>query len=280
MRRNSRMYLALALPLALTFQTVRADDHPMLDYLSVSIGGFANNNSASMRADGHVKNSGTRLDFSRDLGQGGTRTLPYLSVTWRPWDRHEFEFTYYHDSTDSTRYLNRTLQFNGNQLDVGAQLHSRFTLDAGSVGYRYWAWIGERGAFGVSGGLQFYRFSLKLSGNAFAANGSGSATASGSRTARVSSNLPDPSIGVSYRYQAASWVRIVADAGAFKANINQIDARLYNARVGAEFYPWEHFGITTQYAFNKIDADVNKSNFNGNVNFRFKGFQLLVRARF
>jgi hypothetical protein len=280
MRCDNGMRLAAGLAVALLVQQVHADDHPMLDYLSVSIGGFANNNSASLRADGNVRNSGTRLDFSRDLGQGGTRTLPYLDVTWRPWDRHEFEFTYYHDSNDASRYLNRTLQFNGNQLQLGAQIDSRFTLDAASVIYRYWAWIGDRGAFGVAAGLQAYRFSLKLSGNAFATTNNGSASAGGTRSARVSSDLPDPSIGISYRYQAADWVRIVADAGAFKANVDQVDATLYNARIGAEFYPWDHFGVVTQYAFNRIDADVTRSKFNGDADFKFKGFQLLLKVRF
>lgn len=276
----SRMAAFGAAALVLFVQNVHADDHPMLDYLSVSVGGFSNNTSANMRADGAVKDSGSRLDFSRDLGQGGTRTLPYLDVTWRPWDRHEFEFTYYHDSNDSSRYLNRTLEFNGDQLAVGAQLSSRFSLDAASAGYRYWAWIGDRGAFGVSVGLQAYRFSLKLSGNAFAATNNNEVSTSATRTARVSSDLPDPWIGVSYRYQATDWVRIVADAGAFKANVDQVDATLYNGRVGAEFYPWDHFGVITQYSFNRIDADVSRSQFRGDVDFKFKGFQLLLKLRF
>jgi hypothetical protein len=257
-----------------------ADDHPMLDYLSVSIGGFANNNSASIRADGNVRDSGTRLDFSRDLGQGGTRTLPYLDVTWRPWDRHEFEFSYYHDSNDSSRYVSRTLDFNGNQLAAGAQLDSRFTLDAAAVNYRYWAWIGDQGAFGIFAGLQAYRFSLRLSGNAFAAANGNVVTTGATRSASVSSDLPDPSIGVSYRYQATSWARIVADAGFFKANVDNVDARIYNARLGAEFYPLDHFGIVTQYSFNKIEADVSQSKFGGNLDFKFRGFQLLLKLRF
>ncbi|WP_114239923.1 hypothetical protein [Dyella sp. C9] len=252
----------------------------MLDYLSVSVGGFANNTSANLRADGSVRGSGTPLDFSRDLGQGGTRALPYLDVTWRPWDRHEFEFTYYHDSHDASRYLDRSIQFNEQTLALGAQLDSRFTLDAASVIYRYWAWIGDQGAFGIAAGLQAYRFSLKLSGTAFASNGSGTESASGSRSAHVSSDLPDPSIGISYRYQFANWVRFVGDAGAFKADVDQVDATLYNARVGFEFYPVEHFGIVTQYAFNKINADVTQSKFNGDADFKFRGFQLLLKARF
>jgi len=281
MRYLTRWYLACGLITAMGATAARADDHPMLDYLSVSVGAFSNNTSASIRADGHGgRGSGTRLDFSHDLGQGGTRTLPYIDVTWRPWDRHEFEFMYYHDANDSSRYIGRSLTFNGNELLLGAKLDSRFKLDMGAVNYRYWAWIGDRSAFGLFAGLQAYKFSLRLSGNAVAQSNGNVAQTGSTRTASASSSLPDPSIGVSYRYQAADWVRLVVDAGAFKANVDNIDATLYNARFGAEFYPWEHFGVITQYSFNKIEADVERSKFNGNLNFKFKGFQLLLKVRF
>jgi hypothetical protein len=277
---TNRSRLILVVMFVIALSDAHADDHPMLDYLSVSVGGFANNNAASIRADGGVKDSGTRLDFDRDLGQGGTRTLPYVDVTWRPWDRHEFEFSYYYDAHDSSRYVSRDISFNGNDFLLGGQLKSRFTLSTGALNYRYWAWIGDRGAFGVWAGLQAYRFSLRLSGDVTVQNGSTSGQASATRSASVSTALPDPSLGVSYRYQAADWARLVVDAGAFKANVDNIDATLYSARLGAEFYPWQHFGVITQYTFNKIDADVTKNKFNGNLDFKFRGFQLLLKVRF
>jgi len=280
MRGAIRLLTALGLVFLMGMHEARADDHPMLDYLSVSVGGFANNSAASLSANGGANRSGTRLDFDRDLGQGGTRALPYLDVTWRPWDRHEFEFSYYYDAHDSSRTINRNIQFNGNEFLLGAQLSSRFTLSAGAINYRYWAWIGDRGAFGIWGGLQAYRFSLRLTGDVTSQSGASNAEVSATRSAAVSTTLPDPSIGLSYRYQAADWVRLVADGGAFKANVDNIDATLYSARLGAEFYPWEHFGVTTQYTFNKINADVTKNKFNGDLDFKFRGFQLLLKVRF
>lgn len=280
MRRSHRLFLALGMIAPWVWCNAYADDHPMLDYLSVSVGGFANNGGASIRADGGVRGSGTRLDFDRDLGQGGTRALPYVDVTWRPWDRHEFEFSYYYDSHDASRYVNREISFNGNDYLLGGQLRSRYSLSAGAINYRYWAWIGKRGAFGLWAGLQAYHFSLRLTGDVTAQNGNTQAQASATRSSSVSTSLPDPSIGLSYRYQAADWVRLVADGGAFKANVDNIDATLYTARIGAEFYPWEHFGVTTQYTFNKINADVTKNKFNGGLDFKFKGFQLLLKVRF
>ncbi|WP_130618020.1 hypothetical protein [Dyella amyloliquefaciens] len=260
--------------------TALADDHPMLDYFSVSGGLFANSFSGGLRADGNVRDSGTTLNFSRDLGEGGTRYLPYLNVTWRPWDRHEFEFDYYHDSTDHSRTLNRSLDFNNQTLVLGTALNSKFSLDAYGLTYRYWAWIGDNSAFGISGGLQAYSFSLKLKGTVSASGASGATSATREAEGKASTDLPDPSIGLSYRYQMAPWARFVTDAGAFKANIDQIDATLYNFRVGVEFYPLENWAIITQYQYNKIDADVEQNRFRGNATFRFSGGQVLVKYRF
>lgn len=257
-----------------------ADEHPMLDYVAVNAGIFSNDLSATMRVDGGLKGSGTSLDFSRDLGQGGTKSLPFISATWRPWERHEFELTYFHEDSDHSRTLNRSLVFNNQTIAVGSSLGSKFKLDAGAITYRYWLWIGDRGAFGLSGGLQTYSFGLRLKGSISASGANGGATATRTVGASASTDLPDPSIGVSYRYQLEDWARFVADAGAFKANIGDIDAKLYNARLGVEFYPWPNFGIVTQYAYNKINADIDKSSFSGHTSFKFNGFQLLLKVRF
>ncbi|RDI96965.1 hypothetical protein DVT68_18930 [Dyella solisilvae] len=279
------MYLPRVIPgLACVLLTVSmpamADDHPMLDNASITVGMFANNFSGSIRADGNTKNSGTRLDFSRDLGEGGTQWLPYIAASWRPWDRHEFELSYYHFEVSHDKTLDRDLVFNNQTLEVGTDLHSKTTVDAINLTYRYWAWIGDQAAFGVTGGLQNYSFDLKLSGTAFASGPNGTNSGSRSATAKASTDLPNPSIGVAYRWQMAPWARLVVDAGAFKANIGNVDATLYNARLGAEFYPFGNWAIVPQFMFNRINADVTGSRFNGNATFRFRGGQLLVKYRF
>lgn len=257
-----------------------AQEHAMLDNASISVGIFSNDLSASMRVDGRTKRSGTSFDFGRDLGQGGTKSLPYIAATWRPWERHEFELSYFHDSNDRSRTLSRPIVFNDQTLLLGSSLRSKFTLDAANLTYRYWIWIGDNAAFGLSAGLQTYSFDLRLTGTVTATGPAGGVGASRTASSKASTDLPDPSIGVAYRLQMASWARLIADAGAFKATIGDVDAKLYNARVGVEFYPWEHWGVVTQYAYNKIKADVDGSRFSGRTDFRFSGFQLLIKARF
>jgi hypothetical protein len=44
--------------------------------------------------------------------------------------------------------------------------------------------------------------------------------------------------------------------------------------------PLEAFRVVTQYSYNKIDADIDKSRFRGSTDFEFKGFQVLLQGRF
>jgi len=257
-----------------------AEETRALDTFSVSVGAFANSTSAGIRADGVVAGSGTELNFGRDLGQDDTRALPFISVTWRPWERHEFEFSYFSDSHSSSRTLSRNIEFNDKIFVVGGELGTKFSIDAGSIVYRYWAWTDGDAAFGIFGGLQWYSLSLGLNGTVGVVGPDGTVTASGNASAKVSSTLPDPSLGLSYRYQINDWARVVADGGGFKINIDDVDATLYNFRLGAEFYPWTNFGIVTQYSYNKINADVSRDKFLGSFDARFSGFQVLFKARF
>jgi hypothetical protein len=273
--------MSLLLALAAGFaQTASAEVDRALDEVSISVGAFANNSSASLRADGSVLGSGTPVDFDRDLGQGGTKSLPYFDVTWRPWEHHEFELSYFSESNSQTRTLSRNIVFNGKEFIIGSQLGSKFSVDSGSLTYRYWAWTSDDAAFGIFGGLQWYSISLDVNGTVGVVGSDGGVTQTGSASAKVSSTLPDPSIGLSYRYQMADWARIVADGGGFKVNVENVDATLYNARIGVEFYPWTNFGVVTQYTYNKIEADVDRTNFLGNADIKFSGLQVLLKARF
>jgi len=270
----------LALAAGCLGQVAHAEVDRALDDISISVGAFANNSSATLRADGALLGSGTPLDFDRDLGQGGTKALPYFDVTWRPWEHHEFEFSYFSESNSQTSTLSRNIMFNGKEFIVGSRLASKFSVDAGSITYRYWAWTSDDAAFGIFGGLQWYSISLDVNGTVGITGSDGGVTQTGSASAKVSSTLPDPSLGLSYRYQMADWARLVADGGGFKIKVENVDATLYNARVGVEFYPWTNFGVVTQYTYNKIEADVERTNFLGNADIRFSGFQVLLKARF
>lgn len=256
-----------------------AGEDRMLDDFAVEFGLFSSNIDANLRANG-ATDSGSRLDLHRDLGVPDSKSLPYVELTWRPWRRHEFTFNYYHNDETQHRELARDIDFQGNHYIADALVTTKFATDTYGIGYRYWAWIGDDAAFGLYAGLQSYSVSLKLTGTVEVVGADGSVEGTRTVTSKASTDIPDPYIGLSYRYQINDWARFIADGGAFKAKLGDIDATLYNANLGVEMLPWEHVGVVVQYSYNKIDADLTKNRFEGNFNARFSGLQLLAKLRF
>lgn len=271
---------SLALLMLSGVSSAWADDDLMLDTFAVNVGVFASRTDANLRVDANAANRGTSIDLNHDLGLGGSNLLPYIGFSWRPFRRHEFEFSYYENDESTSHELGRDISVRDVTYLAGSQVGARFSYQTYGAGYRYWAWIGDRAAFAISAGLKSYRSTLKLDGTFDTTGSGGSGSNSVSVVTRASTHLPDPYIGLSYRYQMTDWLRFTADGGAFKSSINDIDATLYDARAGLEVYPWESVGIVAQYAYNKIDADLKKDRFLGAADLRFDGAQLLLKYRF
>lgn len=278
-RRRPLSCACLGACLLLFGATAGAADAPMLDGFAIDLGLFANNLDADVKLNGDSA-GGSRVDLNRDLGLDSSRNLPFIAMTWRPFERHEFGFNYYQDDVSRARTLTREITIRDDAYEAGVELSSKLTYKSYGLGYRYWAWIGDAAALGVGVGMQFYDLDLKLRGSGTIVGPGGSGTVVADLETHASTNIPDPYIGAAWRYQMVDWARLVADAGVFKANVGDVDATLYNVRFGVEFYPWENFGIVTQYMYNRIDADVSKNDFDGNARFTFDGAQVLARLRF
>ena len=81
-----------------------------LDTFSVRLGGYVQTFDTEVRADGQTA-AGTQIDLQRDLGIDEDTTIGYASVSWRPWDHHEFGLSYYTTDGDATRILQRDIMF-------------------------------------------------------------------------------------------------------------------------------------------------------------------------
>lgn len=246
-----------------------------LDTFSGRIGGYITDFDTEVRADGETAR-GTPIDLKRDLGLDSSNTIGYVGLTWRPWDHHEFGFSYYKNDSDSTRVLQRNIEFNGTVYEATATVRSELNVDTYEAYYVWWAASHETWALGPRFGLVWYKMQLDLSLE-FDANGN---QGGGSRSGSTDLDLPEPTIGGSWRWTPGEDWRISADAGYFSANINDIDGDVVVGRIGVEWFPWENTGFSLDYTATKIDVDANKSNFNGNVDFTDSGLRLGVVYRF
>lgn len=248
----------------------RAEEAAVLDRWSLAAGGFAVNVDADVRVDGTTE-TGRDVDLSRDLGVNPDKRVGYFSVGWRPFEHHQFDFSYFSDSNSGTRSTDREITIGDETFVPGTELHTDFGVDTYDFAYTWWIKADRRQAIGLQFGLIDYSIDLHVQTE----GGVG-----GGRDVSASADLPAPKIGFGYRLAFGSGWRFVAGASAFKANIGAVDARVTDARAAVEYYPWDRFGVRLQYSLNRIHADVDESDYDGKVALRSSGVQLQVVARF
>lgn len=273
MKHHSTALLAAAL-LASASLECRAVEP--LDTFSARIGGYVTNFDTKVRADGET-DRGTEVDLSRDLGLDDSNTIALVAVTWRPWDRHEFGFAYYTDDADATRRITRTIEFDGTRYEANSILRAKVDLDSYEAYYVYWAADKENWALGPRVGLIWYKLALDVSLQVDSAGN----RIDGAISESVDADLPAPTIGGSWRWAPGQgdW-RFSADVGYFTADVNDIDASVTYGRIGTEWFPWERAGFSLDYTARKIDADANKTSFEGNLDFIDSGIRLGFVYRF
>ena len=67
---------------------------------------------------------------------------------------------------------------------------------------------------------------------------------------------------------------MAADAGMLSTTINRIDGTVSFARLGAEWHPWKHAGLTLEYNFTDVRASTEREHFTGHLDLRDSGLRL------
>jgi hypothetical protein len=244
-----------------------------LDTWSAAVGGFALSFDADLRIDGSSID-GQEINLSSDLGLDKNSGLAFFSVGWRPFENHQFDFSYYGDEVSATRVIDRQITIDDEVFDVGATLDSTLDYAAYDLTYTWWVHSVPNQAFGINLGLVNYSVDLDVRAEL---TGEGQVI---ERSASASGDLPAPKIGISYRRAFADGWRFSADLSAFTAEIASVDADVLDVSAGLEYFPWEHVGARLQYSVSRIRADAEKNDFNGKADLDFSGVQLQLVGRF
>jgi len=268
MKATGLFALALAGIAAVPLQALAVEP---LDTFSARIGGYVSSFDTDVRANG-VNNQGTEVDLNRDFGLDDSATIGYVAFTWRPWEHHEFGLAYYQDAADATRAISRDITFQDTTFRANSIVSADVGIDAYEAYYTWWAASHENWALGPRVGLIWYRFNTEL---ALQVDVNGNQTG-GSAREEANTDLPSITLGGAWRWtpgNSSNW-RVGADLGYFKANVNDVDGDVLFGRIGAEWFPWENSGFTLDYTISRINVDVNKSDFFGDVNFTDSGLKL------
>jgi hypothetical protein len=271
--RRSRRALILAAAVAAASQPAVAQDFlsqqfvaPSDEVFVINLGGIVNQFDTTLRLDGSAR-SGTPINIENN-GADDSASSFELGLVWRVAPRHRIGLIYYTSDRsgtntyaneitigDSTYPLGATVSINAeNQFFIANYMYSMVrtpTFESALV-------------LGIYGGK--FDYTLDAVGNA------GSVTADYHKS--VSTGLPLPMLGITAEWSPDKRLKIAGLAQGIKAKIGDVDGSAYMLEASAEWMVVRGFGVGARFRYVDVQADVTKSDFTGNFDWKTNSVSL------
>jgi hypothetical protein len=223
-----------------------------------------------IRADGTNGLTGTQISFERDLGFDDNKTLPTVDLAWRFAQRHRLELNYLELSRSNSAKIDRSFNWQGQVYPINTTVNADFSSRVTALTYLYS--IVKTPDTELSAGLGVHGIRLSAS---IAAEGT-SLASSGS----VSGLAPLPVVALRGATRIAGNVSAEVRYQWFGIKSGDYDGNLHVVNAAVAWYPWPRVGFEAGYNYNHYSLGVDKSNWNGEARYEFKGPSLSVVAAF
>jgi hypothetical protein len=274
MMRKTQSSVAIALALAavsiLSAQPVLADDFIKggQETFTFNLGGIVNQFDTSVRLDG-ASTKGTEINLE-DNGLDENLSSFLVSGTWRIAERHRFDALYFGADRSASRTADHDIIV-GDQgtIPAGSTVSGESQVDYLLFDYRYSFYKSD--AWEVAGVLGFYgaNFDFTVAGPGLTGG-----------TVSASTTVPLPLIGVSADWYVMPRWKISTSLSGMAAEIGDIDGSISVFTLGTDYMFTRNLGLGMSYLYSNIDADVSKSDFNGNINFVNNAVLLYAALKF
>lgn len=262
----------IGLPLALAGTAACARQSPALDRTSLWIGAYYPSTDTVIGAGDKGGGAIGHAALEDDLGFASRKLRPRLRLDALIGEHQGFAVDYYNVNRTRTRTLSRTITYGGTTYDANARASAKLDFDFGSVAYRWWFGSGND-VSGVGLGGAYYGVHAAVSGTA---------TVNGKSLHETSNNRENawaPMLQLGWRHAFDNNVRMYADLSGVKRNSSRLGGHIYNAALGAEWYPWQHVGFAAEYDYTRIKLAQHRHNYNDDLDMKLHGPSLFMRIR-
>jgi len=245
---------------------------PGQETFTLNVGGILNEFGTKVRLNGQTSR-GTDIDLENN-GLTKNHSSFDIAGTWRFAARHRLDAEYFAVDRSGSHDYSNSITIGDNVYPVGATVAARSEQDFFIVDYRY-SFI-KAPDFEFAGLLGFYgshfKFDLEATGNQSGAVRSASSSAS--------TTVPLPVIGLTADWYLGPRWKISGALMGIKANIADVDGSVFVAQAAAEYMVWRNAGVGLRYMYSNLQVDVNKSNFDGRIDWRMNSVSLYAKLLF
>jgi hypothetical protein len=275
--RSGRAWVGAAV-LLLGSPAVIADEAPSLltDTFQVALGTFIITSEPSVQLKGDT-GSGDTVDFDEALGGGDSQRIRFDSF-WRFGDsqRHKLKLIAFDMSRENSRTFDEEIEWGGDIYPVDARIDAEFNFTVIEAAYEY-AFV-KRDRYELDGSIGLHYTSMDSSLKAKAEFSGGTLTEDISNSA--SADLPLPAFGLRGIWDLTHNFWLDATAQYFALSIDEFDGSLQDYRVMVTWQPKKWLGIGLGYNRFEVDVDVDKSDFEGSLDWTYSGPMIFYSASF
>ena len=232
----------------------------------INLGGIFNQNNTTFRLDG---SSGQSREI--DLENAGLDKHPssFLGeATWRFAAKHRIGIQTFAIERSASKTTTQDVQLGDNVVPAGTTLSAESKTQFFIVNYQYSFIKNDRLEFSGLAGLYGANFKFNFNATSPAINVDKSTTA------------PLPVLGARLDYFLNPRWTASLFGEAMKANIGDVDGRVYYAGVSTDYMVTRNFGLGLGYSLADLQVDVNKGDFHGRIGWRMNSFIGYGQLRF
>jgi hypothetical protein len=254
-------------------RAAKADVPMPLDRFNLSLGEFYPTVDATVSAAG-PRIAGTDINFERDLNLDTHRTLPSLHLEFLVLDSQGFEISGYQYSKNKRASLARSIDFEGTHYDINAFVQAGLRLYTYSATWRWWINPDVHDVFGFGLGGVYYDVKGTIEG------GISVNTESASAHGAAEASATAPALTLDWRHAFSHDLRAYLDFVGVRKPSGSLTGHLLNATLGAEWYPFDNFGVALEYSSNDLDLKAQRDEWTGRASIHFRGPAAFLRVRF
>ncbi len=266
-----KRYIPLAGICMATSLSAWADPSPALDRVSVSVGAF----HAEPTFKAGVNTPYGRIETpERDHS---SVTIPRVRAEILLFDSQGIAFDYYRYDRSYNMNVSGNSTINSQPVTGNANFNANLKIDLARLSYRWWLGSGNS-VFGIGLGGAYYR--ADLSGNISGNVSTPTQTFADGASDRYTDDAVAPLIELGWRHAFTPNVRMYVEASGVKKNGGALQGHIYNSNVGVEWFPWKNIGLVADYGISRVKLERNGSSTSADLDVRFHGPSLFLKARF
>ncbi len=264
--RPIRRLFALTVLTGLVATSASAQVSPALDRFSFSLGAFNAKPSFGARVNSQ--------DGAFDTGDvpANSVTVPRVSADLLIFDSQGISFDYYRYK--KTYSASDVSNFRVGPTQVNASIDARLetTLDFGKLAYKWWLGSGNT-VLGLGAGAAYYRIEADARASA---NVNGTVR---NYAAHESEDAIAPLLELGVRHAFTPDLRVFLDTSGVWKNGGKLHGSIYNAAVGAEWFPIKNVGLVLSYSVSDITLNRDDA-IDSRLRVKVHGPSAFVKVRF